>query len=132
MDKNGETYGIGILYGKSIGKNSEHIGEPHIFLDKHHDEKAFWWKNYTGPDENLAVTPRSSRQFLLTTALKPSQKSMSYAGEASASRTPVKPFRNGLVERKIYRKLVAKIPHLIGDSLYGLWNPLLNPYNESI
>ena len=105
MDKNGETYGIGILYGKSIGKNSEHIGEPHIFLDKHHDEKAFWWKNYTGPDENLAVTPRSSRQFLLTTALKPSQ---------------------------IYRKLVAKIPHLIGDSLYGLWNPLLNPYNESI
>ena len=87
MDKNGETYGIGILYGKSIGKNSEHIGEPHVFLDKHHDEKAFWWKNDTGPDENLAVTPRSSRQFLLTTTLKPSQKSMSYAGEASASRT---------------------------------------------
>ena len=88
MDKNGETYGIGILYGKSIGKNSEHLGEPLFFLDKHHDEKAFWWKNDTGPDKNLAVTPRSSRQFLLTTALKPSQKSMSYAGEASASRTP--------------------------------------------
>ena len=57
MDKNGETYGIRILYGKSIGKNSEHIGEPHIFLDKHHDEKAFWWKNYTGPDENPGGHP---------------------------------------------------------------------------